>query len=70
VTRTGFALRGSTRSARAAQAIRSGDIDFAIAGGVESMTPRPSGPGAGRAKAFFTRREIYDTTIGWRFITR
>src|SRR5882672_9552696 len=51
----------------AAQAIRSGDIDFAIAGGVESMTRAPFVQGKA-TEAFSRSAEIYDTTIGWRFI--
>src|SRR5256885_8364922 len=51
----------------AAQAIRAGDIDFAIAGGVESMTRAPFVQGKA-AEAFSRAAEIYDTTIGWRFI--
>src|SRR5581483_4990321 len=51
----------------AARAIRAGEIDFAIAGGVESMTRAPLV--MGKAEAAFQRSaEIYDTTIGWRFI--
>ena len=51
----------------AAQAIRAGDIDFAIAGGVESMTRAPFVQGKA-SEAFSRAAEIYDTTIGWRFI--
>src|ERR1700728_5093973 len=51
----------------AARAIRTGDMDFAIAGGVESMTRAPFV--MGKAAAAFSRNaEIYDTTLGWRFI--
>ncbi|MEX0752497.1 MAG: 3-oxoadipyl-CoA thiolase [Xanthobacteraceae bacterium] len=51
----------------AARAIRAGEIDFAIAGGVESMTRAPLV--MGKAEAPFQRSaEIFDTTIGWRFI--
>src|SRR5499427_781457 len=50
-----------------ARAIKTGEIDFAIAGGVESMTRAPLV--MGKAEAPFQRQnEIYDTTIGWRFI--
>jgi 3-oxoadipyl-CoA thiolase len=51
----------------AARAIRSGEIELALAGGVESMSRAPFVmPKAGEA---FTRQvEIHDTTIGWRFI--
>src|SRR5437667_12501851 len=51
----------------AGRAIRSGEIDFAIAGGVESMTRAPFVMGKA-AEAFSRSAEIYDTTIGWRFI--
>jgi 3-oxoadipyl-CoA thiolase len=51
----------------AARAIRTGDMDFAIAGGVESMTRAPMVMGKA-AEAFSRNAEIYDTTIGWRFI--
>ena len=51
----------------AARAIRSGEIDFAIAGGVESMTRAPFVMGKA-AEAFQRTAEMYDTTIGWRFI--
>jgi 3-oxoadipyl-CoA thiolase len=51
----------------AARAIRAGDIDVAIAGGVESMTRAPLV--MGKAETAFQRSaEVYDTTIGWRFI--
>jgi 3-oxoadipyl-CoA thiolase len=51
----------------AARAIRSGEIDLAIAGGVESMTRAPLVMGKA-AEAFQRTAEVYDTTIGWRFI--
>src|SRR6266508_3615280 len=51
----------------AAQAIRAGEIDFAIAGGVESMTRAPFVMGKAQ-EAFSRSNEIHDTTIGWRFI--
>ena len=51
----------------AARAIRSGEIDFAIAGGVESMTRAPFVMGKA-AEAFSRAADIHDTTIGWRFI--
>src|SRR5436190_4943525 len=51
----------------AARAIRSGEIDFAIAGGVESMTRAPLVMGKA-AEAFQRSSETYDTTIGWRFV--
>jgi len=51
----------------AARAIRSGEMEFAIAGGVESMTRAPFVMGKAN-EAFSRSAEIYDTTIGWRFI--
>ncbi len=51
----------------AARAIRAGDMDFAIAGGVESMTRAPFVQGKA-TEAFSRSAEIFDTTIGWRFI--
>src|SRR5216684_3333887 len=51
----------------AARAIRAGEIEFAIAGGVESMTRAPFVQGKAQ-EAFARSAEIYDTTIGWRFI--
>src|SRR6187399_2162375 len=51
----------------AARAIRAGEIDFAIAGGVESMTRAPFVQGKA-TEAFSRAAEVYDTTIGWRFI--
>src|ERR1700712_2150508 len=47
--------------------IRSGEIDLAIAGGVESMTRAPFVMGKA-AEAFSRSADIFDTTIGWRFI--
>jgi 3-oxoadipyl-CoA thiolase len=50
----------------AARAIRSGDCDMVIAGGVESMTRAPFV--MPKADAAFSRAHaVYDTTIGWRF---
>jgi len=51
----------------AARAVRSGEIELAIAGGVESMSRAPFV--MGKADAAFSRSmKIEDTTIGWRFI--
>ncbi len=50
-----------------ARAIATGEIDFALAGGVESMSRAPFV--MPKAEAAFQRTtELYDTTIGWRFI--
>ena len=51
----------------AARAIKSGDAHLMIAGGVESMTRAPFV--MGKADTAFSRNaQIFDTTIGWRFI--
>ncbi|MEX0839786.1 MAG: 3-oxoadipyl-CoA thiolase [Parvibaculum sp.] len=51
----------------AARAIKSGETSLAIAGGVESMSRAPFV--MGKATAAFSREaQIYDTTIGWRFV--
>ncbi len=53
----------------AARAIKSGESDVVIAGGVESMSRAPfvmPKPDA----AFSRKAEIYDTTIGWRFVNK
>ncbi len=50
-----------------ARAIRAGDADLIIAGGVESMSRAPFV--MPKANSAFSRAaEIYDTTIGWRFV--
>jgi 3-oxoadipyl-CoA thiolase len=51
----------------AARAIRAGEAEFVVAGGVESMTRAPFVMGKA-AEAFQRSSEIYDTTIGWRFV--
>jgi acetyl-CoA acyltransferase len=51
----------------AARAIRSGDAELMLAGGVESMTRAPFVMGKA-GEAFSRSTEIYDTTIGWRFV--
>ncbi len=53
--------------AMAARAIRGGESDLIIAGGSESMSRAPFV--VPKAESAFDRRaEIYDTTIGWRFV--
>jgi 3-oxoadipyl-CoA thiolase len=50
-----------------ARAIRSGEADLIVAGGAESMTRAPFV--MGKADSAFSRaNEVYDTTIGWRFV--
>jgi 3-oxoadipyl-CoA thiolase len=51
----------------AARGIRAGEIDLAIAGGVESMTRAPFVMGKAQ-EAFPRQTDVFDTTIGWRFI--
>lgn len=51
----------------AARAIRAGDADMIIAGGVESMTRAPFVMGKSD-QAFSRQSELFDTTIGWRFV--
>ena len=52
-----------------ANAIRSGEGDLMIAGGVESMSRSPFV--IGKAESAFGRTpKMYDTTMGWRFINR
>ena len=51
----------------AARAIRCGEIDTAIAAGVESMSRAPFVLPK-TTQAFGRQAELYDTTIGWRFI--
>jgi len=51
----------------AAQAIRSGDAQLIIAGGVESMTRAPYVMGKG-STAFDRGQKLEDTTLGWRFV--
>jgi 3-oxoadipyl-CoA thiolase len=53
----------------AARAIKAGEQDLVIAGGVESMSRAPMV--MPKADAAFSRKaEIFDTTIGWRFINK
>jgi acetyl-CoA acyltransferase len=53
--------------ATAARAIKSGEVDFVIAGGVESMSRAPFV--VAKADTAFSRSiKLEDTTIGWRFV--
>ena len=55
--------------AMAARAIKAGEADLIVAGGVESMTRAPFV--MPKADAAFSRaNNIYDTTIGWRFVNQ
>jgi len=51
----------------AARAIKAGEARLMIAGGVESMTRAPFVMGKATS-AFARQADIYDTTIGWRFV--
>ena len=58
---------GMSAVAQAARAVRVGEGDVYVAGGVESMTRAPyvmSKPG----KAFGRDAQLFDTSIGWRFV--
>ena len=67
VTLNRLCASGMEAVGAAARAIKAGELDLAIAGGVESMTRAPFV--MGKAEAAFQRSaEIYDTTIGWRFV--
>ena len=53
----------------ASRCIRAGEYDMAIAGGVESMSRAPFV--MPKATSAFTRaNQVYDTTIGWRFVNK
>src|SRR4249920_224085 len=53
----------------AARAIRAGEAELMIAGGVESMSRAPFV--MPKAESAFSRTNaVYDTTIGWRFVNR
>ena len=51
----------------AARAIKTGEADLIVAGGVESMSRAPFVMGKA-TEAFQRQVETYDTTIGWRFV--
>jgi 3-oxoadipyl-CoA thiolase len=67
VTLNRLCASGMEAVGTAARAIKAGEMEFAIAGGVESMTRAPFVQGKAQ-EAFSRQAEIYDTTIGWRFI--
>ena len=58
---------GMEAVAAAARGIKAGEIELAIAGGAESMTRAPFVMGKAHA-AFQRSAEVFDTTIGWRFV--
>lgn len=51
----------------AARAVRAGEMALALVGGVESMSRAPYVMGKATA-AFGRAQEMFDTTIGWRFV--
>ena len=51
----------------AARAIKTGEADLVVAGGVESMSRAPFVMGKA-TEAFQRTAEVHDTTIGWRFV--
>jgi acetyl-CoA acetyltransferase family protein len=51
----------------AARAIATGEADFVIAGGVESMSRSPFVMGKS-TEAFDRQPQMFDTTLGWRFV--
>ena len=58
---------GMDATGTAARAIKAGEAELAISGGVESMSRAPFV--MGKAETAFSRSaEVYDTTIGWRFV--
>ena len=60
---------GIEATSAGARAIKTGEADLVITGGVESMSRAPFV--MAKAEAAFSRTaEIYDTTIGWRFVNR
>jgi 3-oxoadipyl-CoA thiolase len=67
ITLNRLCASGLNAVGEAARAIRAGEIELAIAGGVESMTRAPFVMGKA-PEAFSRQTDIYDTTIGWRFI--
>ncbi|MCH8334988.1 MAG: acetyl-CoA C-acyltransferase, partial [Proteobacteria bacterium] len=60
---------GMNAIGNAAHAIMAGDANVVIAGGVESMSRAPFVLAKSTA-AFSRNAEIYDTTLGWRFVNR
>ncbi|WP_028080698.1 3-oxoadipyl-CoA thiolase [Solimonas soli] len=58
---------GAEAVGQAARAIQAGEIDMAIAGGVESMSRAPYVLGKSAA-AFDRSLQLEDTTMGWRFV--
>ncbi len=69
VTVNRLCASGLEAVATAARAIKAGELSLVLAGGSESMTRAPLV--MGKAEAPFQRSaEVFDTTIGWRFVNR
>ena len=60
---------GMNALGNAAHAIKSGDANVVLAGGVESMSRAPLVL-AKSTMAFDRNAEVYDTTLGWRFVNK
>jgi len=60
---------GMNAVGNAAHAIKAGEADVVMAGGVESMSRAPFVL-AKSSTAFGRNAEMYDTTLGWRFVNR
>jgi len=67
VTVNRLCASGMDAVAAAARAIKAGEIELAVAGGAESMTRAPFVM-AKAGSAFQRSAEVFDTTIGWRFV--
>ncbi len=67
VTVNRLCASGMDAVAAAARAIKAGEISLGLAGGCEQMTRAPLV--MGKAETAFQRSaDVYDTTIGWRFV--
>ena len=67
VTVNRLCASGMEAIGQAARAIAAGEMNLAVAGGVESMSRAPFV--MGKATAAFSRdAQMFDTTIGWRFV--
>ncbi|MDQ2082688.1 3-oxoadipyl-CoA thiolase [Xanthobacteraceae bacterium Astr-EGSB] len=67
VTINRLCASGMEAIGQAARAIAAGEMNLAVAGGVESMSRAPFV--MGKATAAFSRdAQMFDTTIGWRFV--
>jgi 3-oxoadipyl-CoA thiolase len=58
---------GMTATVAASRAVRTGDGDFYLAGGVEQMTRAPYALSK-TAQAFGRDMQLFDTSLGWRFV--